>query len=308
MNAYEERFLTAAGVELAPCDACNQLRPEVVNLDSVVGEGTFCRTCCGAQACPHGFAAVAECPICDARTFLLGGLEWGTPASDTQAALELLIRARDHVNADDPTAAYAGGYRLSHAIKHLRGVPTECPHCHGTGVAADDLHDAGDCFACRGEGVRHRPLPAPGDRVSTPAGLGTIIEQRMGWPDYRLPIAYAVRLDARQTDRHYAGSVFLLHQVSRTKAARESLAAGERGTLTLEAGLGLIWILAILLAVGLAWAPDHSMPADDRIVCDAGAELDAEPLDEPGQYGSARVATCYRSYFHGPKVLVVFVD
>ncbi len=48
----------------------------------------------------------------------------------------------------------------------------------------------------------------PGDRVNTPLGPATVLTQRMEPPTYRHAAAVSVRLDSRQTDPRYSGTVF----------------------------------------------------------------------------------------------------
>jgi hypothetical protein len=59
-----------------------------------------------------------------------------------------------------------------------------------------------------------------GDRVSTPAGTGTILYRRMAAPDYNSVAAYSVCLDTKKIESEkppfpfYSGTIFKAEEVS----------------------------------------------------------------------------------------------
>lgn len=52
----------------------------------------------------------------------------------------------------------------------------------------------------------------PGDRVATRHGLGVILYQRMAPPDYAQPAVFSVRLDAKQHEAGYTGTIIPVDQ------------------------------------------------------------------------------------------------
>lgn len=189
--------------------------------------------------------------------------------------------------------------------------------------------------------------PGAGDTVACPECRGLELVDLSRLPDDPTAAAIEVLLRAERVVR--AGNAFPGIECSFLRHARTHLHASKRGgrlcrecggagvwetaagrTATcqncngrgriheLSAQCGfvaprlLLWLLLTLpvLLAGLTWASGLSGPATtDRIVCDAGAELAAEEVLEPGQYGTVKATTCYRNTFlTGERVLVLFVD
>lgn len=53
----------------------------------------------------------------------------------------------------------------------------------------------------------------PGDRVTTPHGIGTVWSRRMKGPDYTEAASYSVRLDKKAALPNYVGTAVLASEV-----------------------------------------------------------------------------------------------
>lgn len=60
-----------------------------------------------------------------------------------------------------------------------------------------------------------------GQRVTTPVGPGSVVDQRLAGPDYTQAEAVSVVLDARCGEPHYAGTMFAAGQVKSDARAAE---------------------------------------------------------------------------------------